>query len=234
MALQRPNAAECKTIVEKICHASLPHVSNEDFKAYLQVYIDISTSHHFHPIEHGSVFKTHADIIEAVSSLRKNAILPKREFQDQAFGDADQLKEYAARMTVKIAFLIDCASRDNFSDSYQLCGSFPVKWDATQNFIEFLQGAFPTTKSRPFHTESSNGSIKAWKLKERYGIRFKPTNDLVQHLIYDRRASTVKVFHQAAFIKAHLWHTKQLALDTEFGSSVQRYVALRNPVTWIS
>lgn len=234
MAPQRPNATEHKRIVQEICHGDSPRFSSADFEAFIQFYMNTSTSHNFHQSEHGSIFTTHADIMKAVLFLRQNASLSKTSFQDQAFGGANQLKEYAARITVKIAFMIDCSSKDDFSDSYHLCGSFPVKWTATQNFVEFLQGAFPTTKSRPFHAQLSNRSIKAWKLKERYGVRLEPTNDLVQHLLYDRHASAVKVFHQAAFIKAHLSHTEKLPLNTEFSNSVQKYVSLRNSVTWIS
>lgn len=170
-------------------------------------------------------FKTHEDVMEAILFLRRSGNLAKSSFQDQVFGAADELeKEYAARITVKAAFMIDCASKDDFSQSYQAYGSFPVKWAADQNFIEFLQVAFPTTKSRPFRTGPSTRSMKAWKLKRRNGVRFIPTNDLVQHLLYDRQASTVKVFHQAAFVKSHLRHTGSLPLDTNFSESVQRYV----------
>lgn len=83
------------------------------------------------------------------SSIREQAggliaALSKRSFQDQAFGDASELdKECTARMTVKVAFMIGCASMDDFSSNYQVHGSFPVKWSATQNLIEFLQGVFP-------------------------------------------------------------------------------------------
>lgn len=170
-------------------------------------------------------FKIHEDVMEAILFLRRSGTLTKSSFQDQVFGAADQLeKEYAARIAVKAAFMIDCASKDDFSQSYQAYGSFPVRWAADQNFIEFLQLAFPTTKSRPFHAGPSTRSMKAWKLKRRNGVRFIRTNDLVQHLLYDRQASTVKVFHQAAFVKAQLRHTRSLPLDTNFSESVQRYV----------
>lgn len=227
MALHRPNLLERERIVQEICHSKSHNLSNAHFHTFLRFYTStlIGGKTSFSIGIQEPVFRTHADVIEAVLSLRRNATLTKSSFQDQAFGNAEDLeKEYAARVAVKVAFMVDCASKDDFSDSYQLYRSFPVKWAATQNLIEFLQGAFPTTETRPFHTRSSNRLMKAWKLKKRNGIRFMPTNDLVQHLLYDPYSSTVKIFHQAAFIKAQLWHTGKLSLDTDFADSVQRCV----------
>lgn len=235
MALGKPNVTERQRIIQEICHSNLDHVSNTHFDAFMRFYASIfhGRQNTFAVSIQNPVFETHADVIEAILLLRRNATLSKSSFQDQAFGDAEELeKEYAARLAVKVAFMIDCASKDDFSDGYKLHGSFPVKWAATQSFIEFLECAFPTTETRPFHARPSNRSMKAWKLKKRNGIRFIPTNDLVQHLLYDPQASTIKVFHQAAFIKAQLWHTGKLPLDTKFGESVQMYVAIHNLVTW--
>lgn len=221
------NTTDRERILREVCHSDSHNGRNTHFNAFMHFYTSISRrqGNAFSVSIGKPVFKTHSDIIDAVLGLKQNATLSKSSFQNQAFGEAEELdKEYAARIIVKIAFMIDCASRDDFSDSYQVHNSFPVKWVATQNFIEFLNNTFPTTESRPFHARSSNRPIKAWKLNRRYRIRFVPTNDLVQHLLYDPQASTVKVFHQAAFIKAHLRHTGNLPLSTDFSYSVQRYV----------
>lgn len=227
MALPYPRIAERERIVREICHSDSHNVNNTHFDPFMRFYTSIlhNRENIFSVDLHESVFKTHADVMEAIFFLRRSGNLAKSSFQDQIFGDADGLeKDYAARITAKAGFMIDCASKDDFSKNYQRYSSFPVKWSADQSFTEFLEAAFPPTNSCTFHAGSSIRSMKAWKLKRRNGIRFVPTNDLVQHLLYDRQASTVKIFHQAAFIKAQLWHTRYLPLNTGFGESVQRYV----------
>lgn len=223
------NTTDRKKIVEEICHSNSQNVSQSHFDAYMRFYTSIWSvqDNIFFVSIREPVLNSHTDVINAVKSLRQSAILSKSSFQDQAFGDTDELeKEHATRRIVKIAFMIDCSSKDDFSGNYQLCQSFPVKWASTQTFIGFLESTFTRTGSRPFHERHSNRSMRAWKLKKRHGIRFVPTNDLVQHLLYDRRTSTVKIFHQTAFVKAHLLHTAHLPLDTGFDDSVQRYVTV--------
>jgi hypothetical protein len=226
MELCCPNSTDRKKVLEEICHADARNANHPHFDAFMRFYTSTwrSPDNIFSVSMREPVLKRHADVIEAVKFLRRNATLSKTPFQDQAFGDVDELeKEHVARRIVKVAFMIDCASKDDFSDNYQVNHSFPVKWTSTQSFIEFLESTFTRTEPLLFHARSSHRALRAWKLKKRHGIRFVPTNDLVQHLLYDSLASTVKIFHQAAFIKAHLSRTANLLLGTNFGDSVQRY-----------
>lgn len=221
MELGNPNSTDWKKINEEICH------SDAQNDAFMRFYTSIwrSSDKVFSVSMREPVLKRHTNVIEAVKLLRQNANLPKKSFQAQEFNDIDEIeKEHVASQVVKAAFMIDCASKDYLSNNYQLDHSFPVKWGSTQTFIEFLESTFVLTDPVSFRATSSNRALRAWKLKRRHGIRFVPTNDLVQHLLYDPRACTVKVFHQTAYIKAHLAHTNTLALETNFGESVERYV----------
>ena len=221
MALHLPNSNEQMEIVEAFCHAVLS--DSKRYKAFLRFYNStcLARGKFFVPID-PPIFKTHADIIKTVRDLRNNPTLTRDAFLSFAFQSDNILeREYSLRTAVKVGFLFDCASKDDYSDVYQRAGAFPVKWTATQTFLDFLQGAFPAYSPKPFHSGLRKYSLKAWKLRKRYGIRLVPTSDLVQHLIYDRQTSTIKVFHQVAFLKAHLRHTAELPLEATFEESLQ-------------
>lgn len=224
MELCNPNRTDREKIVQEICHADAQNARHPHFDAFMRFYTSIwrCPDSTFSISMREPVLKTHADVIKAVDLLKQNATVPKTSFQDQVFGETDELeKEHVVRRIVKVAFMIDCASKDDFSDNYQLHRSFPVKWASAQSFVEFLERTFATSEPLSFHARFSHRSLRAWKLKKRYGTRFMPTDDLVQHLLYDPRSATLKIFHHTAFIKANLLHTAKLPLDTKFGESVQ-------------
>jgi hypothetical protein len=47
-------------------------------------------------------------------------------------------------------------------------------------------------------------ALKGWKLKKRAHVKFRPTDNLAEHLLYDPQDNVVRVFHQTALLKAHL------------------------------
>ncbi|KAK0710088.1 hypothetical protein B0T26DRAFT_679412 [Lasiosphaeria miniovina] len=107
--------------------------------------------------------------------------------------------------------MIECASKDGFSARYRVQdgANFPVKWQPVQTFVDFIESTFPHDASSSVPLRAFTGDrglkawkLKAWKLRARYAARIVPTNDLVQHLLYDRRTGTLSVFHQTAWLKA--------------------------------
>jgi hypothetical protein len=241
MALHAPNSTEQKEIVKILCCTMIPNLPL--YTSFLKFYVSVTcmkrASDSFVTVD-PPLFRSRADILHSAETLRTCAEYTRDQFQSAAFPEVDDplQRQYATRMIVGVAFMIDCDSRDDFSDGYRIAGSFPIKWHPHQRFTDFLQCAFPTSVDSSSQSSLSSSfssspssytpvalkpGLKAWKLTKRYGIRFIPTNDLVQHLLYDRDKGTVKVFHQTAFLKAHLRHTAACGLCESFKESVSRY-----------
>ncbi|KAH8892974.1 hypothetical protein GQ53DRAFT_718575 [Thozetella sp. PMI_491] len=221
MALKPPDNQEQVEIIENLCHLRSP--SNRHHKAFLRFYTTtcLERGDIFVPIN-PPIFKAHSEVIEAVKTLRNSATSSKDAFQSLAFPTADALeRDWATRTAVKLAFLVDSASKDDYSGGYQMGGPFPVKWEADKTFLEFLEGAFPTYTPKSFQKSSFGHSLRAWKLKKRYGIQLVPTDDLVQHLMYDRQTSTIMVFRHTAVLKSHLRHTGSQPLDLDLEETVK-------------
>lgn len=224
MALEPPDDNELKQIIEKLCLSAPSNAA--DYKTFIKFYNSICSSipSNVFVTLNRPAFTSHSDVLRYVDYLRCHANSTKNEIELLAFPDIDVLeRNYGTRLAVKVGFMIDCASKDYHSEGYRLSDNFPVKWESNQTFVTFLQNTFPTSPSASHRGASHNRRIKAWKLKKRHGISFIPTNDLVQHLLYDGEARTVKVFHQTAFLKAHLRHGVTQPLNHGFDESLKRY-----------
>ena len=73
-------------------------------------------------------------------------------------------------------------------------------------FAKFIASIFPKTDHPSIDDIKDN--LRATRLKKRAKLRFKPTNDLRNHLKLDRKRAVVEIFHHTAFLKEQLRLTK--------------------------
>ena len=221
---------EREDVVQRLCHATLSTPHSPSFDSYLRYYTSTCLAKTvkvpFYAPEKAAL-RCHEDVLHSVDVLRQSPRMMRRGFESRAFGESSQVEqEHACRVCVKVSFMIDCSSKNDYSEGYRLSDEFPVKWRGDQSFVDFLEEIFPTKLEPEEGDRKDSKPLKAWKLKKRYGVRFVPTNDLVQHLMYDPEARTIKIFHQIAWLKGHLRHSAGLALMTSFETSVNQCVSL--------
>ncbi|KAK7409099.1 hypothetical protein QQX98_008707 [Neonectria punicea] len=179
-----------------------------------------------------SSLKHHSDVLQWVKILHGNSKLSRNEFIAKAVSSKESIpkeNEHIARMTVDVAFMINCGLRDYHSDGFKCDDLGIVKWQENASFVDFIKQAFapqltPIAEQRQKDIEviKHKKALKAWKLRRRYGIEIKATNNLLEHLAYDPRTMTLKVFHQMSFLRAHLQQTKDESLDLSFEDSLKR------------
>jgi hypothetical protein len=134
--------------------------------------------------------------------------------------------ERCLRITTKLAVMVDCASRNAFSVNYRLQNddTFPAKWRDDQTFVDFFHCVFPTYPTSPFRVSEAGKGLKAWKLLHRHHIQIVPTNDLVEHLVYNKTSRTISVFHQVAYLKEQIRHSPGTTLSESVEESLKRCV----------
>ncbi|KAK1755481.1 hypothetical protein QBC47DRAFT_380507 [Echria macrotheca] len=228
MALKRPNGDERKAIVEALCHVSPSTPSYYSFDGFLTFYnatCSSKTNDGVLAID-APALQSHQHLLDLATVLRNRPALKRAEFEMLAFPHASQPdRERATRIAARVSFLIDCSSKDDYAEGYRLSDGFPVKWKPSQPFLDFLRSTFVASKkpNRAWsaHIMGRGKALKGWKLKKRYGLRFVPTNDLVQHLMYDPHSRSLKIFHQTTWLKTHLQHSANLSLDEDFENSVK-------------
>jgi hypothetical protein len=215
MALSDTTELESAQILRAFCHVDEPDIHK--YTAFLDYYRNEACvkgqDNDLFLVVNRPALGTHQAIWHAALALRSWCTRTKEQFQDDILppGVAADEKERCTRMLVKLTFMIDCASSRDHSMRFKLHSKdgFPTIWLSDQSFVDFFDTAFPITTSSeapPLRISDIVRCPKAWKLQNRHGIRIVATNDLVQHLFYDKASRTLRIFHQVAYLKAHLRH----------------------------
>jgi hypothetical protein len=234
-----PNETEREEIAKQLLGSELPNAStNTAFKAYFDYYDSVVC-----PFQYGDTFvevdspafQSHADVINYVKSLCNKPALSRDEFLATFLPMRDTMpkeKEYVAGVVTKVAFMVECASKDYYSEGFRgkSDGFRPVKWEGNQRLSDFMEQSFLSERVQTAAQQEKNGeaitrkkALKAWKLTRRYGIKIRATDNLLEHLHYDPRERIVRVFHHTAFLRAHLKRSKNEPLDLDFHESLKLY-----------
>ncbi|KAI1486472.1 hypothetical protein F5X96DRAFT_681981 [Biscogniauxia mediterranea] len=180
------------------------------FKAYFNHYISVicPSGDGDEVIEVGSpALQSHADVLGYVRSLCDNPTLSRDDFLHTTLlknNTTPKEREYVAGIVVNVAFMVNCTSR----------GSRPVKWESDQGLDGFMKQSFTAELVQITEQQEKN-------LTKRYGIKIRPTDNLLEHLPCNPRDRTVKAFHQTGFLKAHLERSKNPPLDLDFQQSLK-------------
>jgi hypothetical protein len=205
-------------------------------KAFLRHYASVTGSGQREPdavvidIEHEPL-ASHAEILQCIRHLVGAPTISKDEllktlplYEETRIGETDRI----ARMIVSIAFMIDCASKDFHSESLASDDIHMVKWEESASFVDFKNNILraPLGASLEETRKVNEGfrfkkSVKAWKLIKRYGIKISATDDLLQHLAYNPKLKSVKVFHHVGFLRAHLKRSASMSLDLSIEESIK-------------
>ncbi|KAL4935036.1 hypothetical protein BDV06DRAFT_207795 [Aspergillus oleicola] len=172
-------------------------------------------------------FKSHADILDGANKLCQKSALTREQFAtilipDDSISQRD--KNDAVTSIVRVVFMLDCSLKDKFSDSFEIGGYSPARWESSEPFITYVKRAIPdcqTQHDKGFDAFKHRKTLKAWKLKKRYGLQFRPTDNIAEHLLYDPSTRIVQVFHHTAYLKAHLKQSKDKPLDHELSESLK-------------
>ncbi|KAL4722206.1 hypothetical protein ACLX1H_010984 [Fusarium chlamydosporum] len=172
------------------------------------------------------ILKSHQDVLSCIQILKRDPMVTLNEFLKAAFVGYETRRaenEYATRAVVRATFMVSCASKDYYSEGFQSITARRVKWEPDQGFANFLEKAFtPEPILNPAQdTKRYRSSLKAWKLVRRNKIKIQPTNNLIDHLLYDPKSRVLSVFHQTMFLQSHIKWSKDVALDLNFGESLK-------------
>jgi len=117
----------------------------------------------------------------------------------------DNEVDHAINIAVHLMVMVDCTIVDSHSKGYKIDGYRPSKWQSNERFIDFVHNAFPVDteadRLQILEAQKNCNMLKAWKLKKRAHVIFEPTDDLREHLLYDPRENTVRLFRHTAFSK---------------------------------
>ena len=183
------------------------------FSTYFKIYDYLTTPRYTTVQIHPPALNSHEDIRSLALELRANPQISRNEFRNKVFpqtlADPETIidQERSINVAVQLMLMIDCSDKDRHGAGYEVGGFRPVSWDGSERFTDFVRKVFPTD----VHDQESvrtamkeKNALKCWKLGKRAHIKFLPTDNLAEHLLYDPQDNIVRIFRQTAFLKAHL------------------------------
>ncbi len=173
-------------------------------------------------------FKTHADILDCVKILRLNPKLTREQFVSVSIPDEGvsiRDKDDATKTVVRIGFMLECLLKDKYSEGFEVGGYVPARWELTEPFDGFIQRAFLRSSNCILNQgfKEYKKDLKAWKLNKRHRIKFRPTDNIMEQLLYDPGPLVVKIFHHTSYLKAQLARSIDQPIDLDAHSSLKLY-----------
>lgn len=190
-----------------------------DYTAFFEVYDDLAqkgddgvgTIDCETPYNTSSRRQTYLDVIRASSTIKQRTQTTKAEILESLQHGNDNSPSdvrNVVHLAVQAMTMVDAGGMDWHSTGFMLGGSRPTSWPRNESFQSFMERSFPrsleTSAEKVRNALEHKASMKAWKLQDRAGVRFRRTNNLADHLLFDARRNCLYLFHQVAFLKANL------------------------------
>jgi hypothetical protein len=165
---------------------------------------------------------THDDILEAATLLRRDPTLTLGRVSVQLSaqrGTACETEQTRLLVSVRAMLMLDPTG--------------PVDtWQLSEPFVDFVSRCFPKSAELSAAAKSAmekKRSMKAWKLRARFRLSFKGTDNFARHLLLDLSdpdEPTLYIFHYTAFLKAQLDRLKREGFekDSEPSATLKRHV----------
>jgi hypothetical protein len=207
----------------------------DEFPAYFELYETLVTQGGAHviPIDQPGEpnLISHDNILWIVELLRENPRVTWTDLNSQVRQRSEELittlgSNKAINVAVQAMIMVDCSARDRHSTTYEVGNYRPISWESSEPFLDFVQRAFPCDseedRRRIKLVLRNKNALKAWKLKKRLGVTFRMTDNLMEHLLYDNHHRVLYLFHQTAFLKAHLERSSAyLPMDCDLEESLK-------------
>ena len=226
--MEPPTAAERNAIV-KFFLGDKASTLSESFSAFLTFYKRATSSQAFRFTTlrvDEPIITSHSQLQQLVQCLRDNPSSTRKEFEAIAFPKdfKEQDLQHAVKVIVKLGFMLDCTRKNVLSKSaYNAQRGIPW-WEPNKTFADFVASSFPKHKADEGYEPDDFPTVYAWKLKQRCKINFEKTDDISEHLLYDRDTRTLKVFHQMAYLRMQLQRHAYPIEDVSIEESLRKLV----------
>lgn len=208
------NCLNSKSCTSEEC----PSHRSKRLERFFEYYRDLTAS--YEPdVKHGEqpALRTHNDLFEIIQELKSDPHVTKARLLEKLFMDrptrspppaADQ--EWAINLAVRVMLMVNCSAARQ-SSSLLEHGIYQAPWQSDDSFSQFIANVFPMTDHPSVNGDDIvdiKKQLMARKLKKKARLKFWPTDNLRDHLKFNKKRGVVELFHHTAFLKEHLRLTK--------------------------
>ncbi|KAF5672573.1 hypothetical protein FHETE_3707 [Fusarium heterosporum] len=177
------------------------------FVSYFQNYDDLATKDNIFSTQGSSPPRDHNDVLSAAELLKMHPRITREAASSrlQAAWNTYTNIESTLALAVQALIMTDSSAQDWHPAGFSLGDYRPISWLSQEPFVSFVERSYSRTANSRFKEDfTAKSQLKAWKLQKRLGITFRLTDNLSEHLILDVKNNTLYLFHQVAYLKAHL------------------------------
>ncbi|ORY13217.1 hypothetical protein BCR34DRAFT_276898 [Clohesyomyces aquaticus] len=197
--------------------------SSGNFSAWSELYSKLLSRrriHISHPAQ-GTVI-SHEKILQTFAFLKSHVDSTREDILSSLVPGAndEQIRrdwEISLDVAIQAIFMIDAFNTRPTRN--RPTNIRPRYWASTVSFLDFIESQFPEPVD-PTKGEiaiEDLDALRAWKLEKKLGVSFAATDNLSDHLLYDRRYHTIYLFHHVGFLIAHLSaRAKSLPFESSF------------------
>ena len=180
----------------------------------------------------GDMEGIHRNICTAIRILREQPASSRLEIQDSLSTRVPHepgltvAVEQAIRCAAKTLTMVSCL---NHTPTLTLLeqGLQRRPWMQDVSLAQYLRDSFPTS-TRPMlcgedyeTSQGVKGKLKATKLVKYLSVKFRPTDNLRNHLQYSPRTRVLLIFHHTAFLKENLKASRAADNDLSFEEALR-------------
>jgi hypothetical protein len=191
----------------------------------LQPYLKFlhSTSSTYEFDQSNNVGQSAYDDVFKIMSCLKSDTSQSREQVTQTFfppnpatSPSSPARALAVRLAVHALVMLDCLSPGGFLGELE-SGDYSMPWSNTQSLQDSVSKGLPQSNHPLFThadtavTKDAARSIQASELSQRALVRFRATDYLSRHLLWNAKYRTIEIFHHTSFLKEYLLASKNLA-----------------------
>ncbi|KAL6406835.1 hypothetical protein AUP68_09643 [Ilyonectria robusta] len=148
----------------------------------------------------------HHDVVAAAQLVRSDPQKPLQRIITDLQGSLTHIQpghqaRFVVFMAIRAMFMLDPAVADSHGEGFRIGHYRPISWQPSESFQEFVLNSLPKASVTALDDIKS---IKAWKLKSRFGIKFMGTDNITKHLLLDVDNKVLYLFHHTSYLNAHL------------------------------
>jgi hypothetical protein len=179
---------------------------------------------------------THDDLFQIIRQLKADPDITRTQLLHKLFPEQSDRpspsaidQERAINLAVKIMAMVNCSAQHQSAGLLE-DGTYQIPWRHDVTFTQFVTDIFPMTDHPSLNDDDEvkqldiKTVLTAKKLKKRAGLKFRPTDDLRNHLRFDRKTAVVELYHHTAFLKEHLRLTKDKPRNLTITEALKLYV----------
>ena len=205
------------------------------FKAFFNLYDELAVEGTYiiqldepnqpNPLEHQNIVKV-VNFLKDNPGIKLDEVKYRLKTEDDLKTTSDPDIKRAIKLAVQCMMMVDSEAKDGHSPGYTLGGQQPTLWLGGETFLEFAKSVFPRAGSVSSEVKTAieeHATMRAWNMQKRLGRRFKKTDSLAEHLLFDD--DYIYLFHHTSFLKAQLerFQDEESPLNCDMADCLSRY-----------